>query len=92
MSHIFPKKEKLNWEGDITGLLEVTVKGSCLMEIDASREDFVFATYIMVSTRKGCTIVNKFIVIVLKCIKTHSFVSCDMFVVLILHKNDDCPG
>ena len=34
---IFPKNKKLSWEGDITGLLEVTVNGSCLMEIDASR-------------------------------------------------------
>ena len=71
---IFPKKKKLNWEGDITGLLEVNVNGSCLIEIDDSREAFGFATDVMVSTKKGCTIVNKFIVIVLKCIMTHSFI------------------
>ena len=78
---IFPKNKKPNCEGDTTGLLEVTVHRGCLMEIDASRESFGFATDVMGSTRKGCTIVNKFIVIVLKCIMTPSFVSLDMFVV-----------
>ena len=92
MPHIFPKKKKLTWEGDITGLLEVTVHGIFLMEIDASRGAFGFAADVMVSTRKGCTIVNKFIVIVLKCIMTHSFVSLDMFVVCIVRYNYDCPG
>ena len=85
---IFPKKKKLNREGDITGLLEVTVQGSCLMEKYASREAFGFARDVIGSTR-GCTIVNKFIVIVLKCIMTHSFVSLDMFVVCIVRYNDD---
>ena len=33
--HIFPKKKKPSWEGDITGLLEVTVHGSCLIARDA---------------------------------------------------------
>ena len=61
------------------------------MEIDASREAFGFARDVIGSTR-GCTIVNKFIVIVLKCIMTHSFVSLDMFVVCIVRYNDDCPG
>ena len=51
------------------------------MEIYASIEAFGFARYIIGSTRKGCTHVNKFIVIVLKCIMTPSFVSLDMFVV-----------
>ena len=59
---ILPKNKKLNREGDITGLLEVNVQGSCLMEIDASREAFGFARDVIGSTR-GCTIVNKFIVI-----------------------------
>ena len=40
---IFPKKKKLNREGDTTGLVEVTVQGSCLLEKDASREAFGFA-------------------------------------------------
>ena len=77
---ILPKKKKLNREGDTTGLVEVTVQGSCLMEKYASREAFGFARDVIGSTR-GCTIVNKFIVIVLKCIMTPSFVSLDMFVV-----------
>ena len=62
------------------------------MERDAYREAFGFATDVMVSIRKGCTIVNKFIVIVLNCIMTHSFVSLDMFVVWLAHNNDDFPG
>ena len=35
---------------DITGLLEVTVHGICLIEIYASREAFGFVTDVMVST------------------------------------------
>ena len=73
-----PKNKKLNREGDITGLLEVTFHGIYLMEIDASKEAFGFATDVMVLTRKWCTIVNKFIVIVLKRIMAPSFVSLDM--------------
>ena len=56
------KKKKLSKEGDITGSLEVTVQGSCLIEKDASREAFGFAMDVTGSTRK-CTIVDKFIVI-----------------------------
>ena len=92
MPHIFPKKKKPSWEGDITGLLEVTVKGSFLTERYAYREAFGFATYVMVSTIKGCTIVDMFIVTVLQCIMTHSFVSLDMFGVCIVRYNDDCLG
>ena len=73
-----PKKKKLNRERGITGLLEVTVQGSCLMEIDASREAFGFARDVTGSTRR-CTIVDKFVVVVLKRIMTPSFVSLDMF-------------
>ena len=71
MPNIFPKKKKPSWEGDITGLLEVTVHGSCLTERDAYIEAFGFATDVMVSTIKGCTIVDLFIVIVLECFMTH---------------------
>ena len=88
---IFPRKKKLNREGDKTGLLEVTVHGSCLMEKYASKEAFDFARDVIGSTR-GCTIVKKFIIIVLKCIMTPSFVFLDMFVVLLVHNNDDCLG
>ena len=77
---ILPKKNNLNREGYATGLVEVTVQGSFLMEIYASREAFGFARGVIVSTR-GCEIVNKFIVIVLKCIITPWFVSLEMFVV-----------
>ena len=88
----FPKKKKLNWEGDITGLLDVNVHGIFLMEIDYSREAFDFATDVMVSTIKGCTIFDMFIVTVLQCIMTHSFVSLDIFVVCIVRYNDDFLG
>ena len=92
MPHVLPKKKKPSREVDITGLLEVTVQGSCLTEIDAYREAFGFATVVMVSTIKGCTIVDMFIVTVLQGIMTHLFVSLDMFVVCIVRYNDDCPG
>ena len=75
---IFQKNKKLNRGGNITGLLEVTVQGSCLMEIDASKEDFGYARDVIDSTRR-CTIVDKFVVIVLKDIMTTLFVSLDMF-------------
>ena len=88
---IFPRKKKLNREGDITVLLEVTVRGSCLMEIDASGEAFGFARGVIGSTRR-CTIVDKLVVIVFKCIMTTSFVSLDMFHVWFVHNNDDFLG
>ena len=87
-----PKKKKPSWEGDITGLLEVTVHRSCLTERDAYNEVFGFATDVVVSTIKGCTIFNMLIVTVLQCIMTHSFVSLDMFVVCIIRYNDDIRG
>ena len=87
-----PKKKKPSWEGDITGLLEVAVQGSCLTEKDAYREAFGFATDVMVSTIKGYTIVDMFIVTVLECIMNHSFVSLEMFVVFIVRYNDNFPG
>ena len=86
------KKKKPSWEEDITGLLEVTVQGSCLTERDAYNESFGFATDVVVSTIKGCTIVNMLIVTFLQCIMTHSFVSLDMFVVCIVRYNDDSRG
>ena len=92
MPHIFPKKKKPSWEGDIKGLLEVNFQGSCLTVRDENREAFGFSTDVMVSTIKGCTIVDMFIVTVLQCIMTHSFVSLDMFVVCFVCYNDDCLG
>ena len=52
-------------EGNITSLLGVTVHGSCIMEKDATRKAFGSARDVIGSIR-GCNIVNKFIVIVLK--------------------------
>ena len=62
------------------------------MEIYAYIEAFGFATDVMVSTIKGCNIVDMFIVTVLEFIMTHSFVSLDMFVVFIVRYNDEFPG
>ena len=92
MPHILPKKKKPSWEEDITGLLEVTVEGSSLTERDAYNEAFGFATDVVVSTIKGCTIVNILIVTVLQCIMTHSFISLDIFVVCVVRYNDDSRG
>ena len=75
---IFPKNKKLNREGDITGLLEVPVQGSCLTEIDSSREVVGSARDVIGSTRM-LTIVDKFVLIVLKRNMTPSLVSLYMF-------------
>ena len=77
---IFPKKRKLKREGYTEVLEEVIAQGSFLMEEYASREAFGFARDVIGSTIR-CTIFNKFIIIVLKCIMTPSFVYLDMFVV-----------
>ena len=50
------------------------------MEIDTSIEAFGFSGNVIGSTRR-CTIVDKFVVIVLKRIMTHLFVSLDIFVI-----------
>ena len=73
------KKKKLSREEDITGLLEDNFQGSCLMEIYSSGEAFGFARDVIGSTRR-CTIVDKFVIIVLKRIMIPSFLSLDMFV------------
>ena len=72
------EKEEAKQGGRYNTLLEVTVQGSCLMEIDVSRQAFGFARDVIGSTRR-CTIVDKFVVIVLKCIMTPTFISLDMF-------------
>ena len=48
------------------------------MEINSSKEVFGFARDVIGSKRRW-NIVNKFVVIVLKCIMTLSFISPDMF-------------
>ena len=58
------------------------------MEKYSSRDAFGFARDVIGSTRR-CTIVNKFIVIILKYIMTPSFVSLDMFFFGLVHNNDD---
>ena len=68
-------------EGDITGLLEVTVQGSRLMEINASREAFGFARNVIGSTRIR-NIFNNLSVIVLRRIMTPSYFSLDVFFLL----------
>ena len=88
---IFPKKKKLKREGYITWLLGVNVHGSWLREIDAYRESFGFAIYVIVSTRR-CTIVDKSVVIFLKRIMTPSLVSFGMFHVWLVHNNNEFLG
>ena len=61
---IFTKDNSLEREVYITGLLEVTVQGVCLTEIDAAREAFIFTRVIIGSTRRN-TSVNKLAMIVL---------------------------
>ena len=75
---ILSKKEKLNREGDITVLLKFTVQGSCIMEIDSFIKAFGFAMDVVGSTRR-CTIVDKFIIIVLKHIMTPLVLSIGVF-------------
>ena len=77
---ILPKEKKLEREGDITGLLEVTIKGCFPMERYTSREKFGFERYLIVSTIRR-TIVNKLVMIFLQHIMTLSFISLDMFTV-----------
>ena len=72
------KEKKLEREGDIIDLLEVTVQGGCLMERDASIEAFGFTRDVIGSKRRR-TIFDKLAVIVLKRIMTPSFVSLNMF-------------
>ena len=79
---ILPKEKKLERKGDITGLLEVTVQVVCLMERDTSREAVGFARDLIGSTRRR-TIFNKLAVIVLQHIMTPSFVSLDMFALVV---------
>ena len=94
-----PKDKKLYMEGYITGLLEVNNHGGCIMEIDDPREAFGFARDVIGSTRRR-NIVNKLAVIFLQRIITPSFVSLDMFAlvipylsaVLFVHNNDDFLG
>ena len=74
----FQKKKKINREGGITGLLEVTVHGIRIMKIYAYIEAFGFARDVLGSTRR-CNIVDKFVVIVSKRIINPSFFSLDMF-------------
>ena len=76
--HISGKEETKQEERDRTGLLVVTIQGSCLMEIYASREAFAFSRDVISSTGR-CTIVDKCVVIVLKRIMTPLFISLDMF-------------
>ena len=79
---ILPKKKELEREGDITGLLEVTVMGGCLMERDASREPFGFEMDVLGSTRKHNTF-NDLAVTALQHIITPSFVALDMFALVV---------
>ena len=75
---ILPKEKKLEREGDIIVLLEVTVQEGYLMERYASIEVFRVSRGVIGSTTRR-TIVNNLAVIVLQLIMTPSFIFLDMF-------------
>ena len=79
---ILLKEKKIEREVDIAGLLEFTVQGGCLMERDASIEAFGFTRDVIGSTIRP-TIVNKLAMIVLQRIMNPSFVSLDIFALVI---------
>ena len=68
----------LEREGYITGLLDVTIIGGCLMERDYSREPFGFSMSVLGLTRIYTT-VNKLAVTSFQCIMPPLFVNLDMF-------------
>ena len=76
------KEKTLDREGYITVLTEVTFQGFCLMERDSSLGDFGFEIDVIGSTIRP-TIVNKLAVIVLQHIMTPSFISLDMFDIVV---------
>ena len=76
------KNKGLEWERYITGILDVTAMLGCLMEIDASIEPFGFSVAVLGSTRRPTT-VNKFYLTALKRIMTPSFVTLDMFALVV---------
>ena len=59
------------------------------MKIYASRAAFSF-TRDVIGSKRTYNVVEKFVVIVLRRIMNPSFVSLDMFSVLLVHNNDDC--
>ena len=79
---ILLKEKKLEREEDITGYLDITIQGGCLIEINASREPFGFSMDAIGSTRRP-TIVNKLGVTALQRIMTPSFVSLGMFALVV---------
>ena len=69
-------------EKDITGLLEVTVAGGYLMEGYGSRETFDFAMDLLISARRPTT-VNTWVVTALQQILTPSFITVDIFALVV---------
>ena len=69
-------------EKDITGLLEVTVTGVYLMEGYGSRETFYFAMDVLISARRPTT-VNTWVVTALQRILTPSFITVDIFALVV---------
>ena len=81
------KEKKLDREGDIPVLLEVTVQRGCIMERDTSKEAFGFARDVIGSTRRP-NIINKLDVLVLKCIMTPLFIYLDMLALVVPYNFD----
>ena len=82
---ILLKKKELGREGGITGLSEVTVMGGYPMGRYDSREPFGFSMYVIICSTRGTTNVNKFALTALQRINTPSFVTVDMFALVVPH-------
>ena len=76
------KNKELKREEDITELVEVTSTKFYLIEGDASRESFGFSMTVISSTRRPTT-VNIWVVTALQRILTPSFITVDIFSLVI---------
>ena len=82
---ILPKEKDLDREGGTTGLLEVNIMASYTMEIYASREPFVLAMAVLLGSIRGPTTANKCSVTALQRILQPSFITVDMFALVVLY-------
>ena len=79
-------------------MLEFNVIGFCLMEIDDSIETFELSRYVLLGSTREPTTVNNFSMTDFQCILTPSFITVEMFdlvvpycfAVLFFHKKYNC--
>ena len=79
---ILLKKKELRREGGITGLLYMTIMEGCIMEGYYSIKPFGFAMAVLGSTIRPTTVHN-WVVTALQCILTPSFITVDMFALVV---------